>query len=172
MDEKTVSKFIESWGTMGSVWGINASMARIHALLIVSERPLSLDHIAKTLRISRGNASMCLKELRNWGVVRLVKEPGDRQDYYVTEPDVWKMFFAIARERKRREFDPVLTVVRETLSPLHKGASDIVRLRLKQMEDLLTTLNFIAERSLTNDKRARSVLSFLSRFVRKKNLKE
>jgi DNA-binding transcriptional regulator GbsR (MarR family) len=91
---------------MGSVWGVNTSTARVHALLMASDESLSLDDIASRLQISRGNASMCLKDLRNWGVVRLAKVPGDRRDYYVSEPDVWKMSFAIARERKRRPYAP------------------------------------------------------------------
>ena len=161
---QTIDKFIESWGVMGSVWGINASTARVHALLMVSEGPLSLDDIATKLAISRGNASMCLKELRNWGVVKLIKEPGDRRDYYVSESDVRKMFFAIARERKRREFDPLVEVVTTTLHSLREeadGHEDEVQARLNQMEELLMTLKLIAERFLGNEKMAESILPLL-----------
>jgi len=93
MNKDVADKFIDSWGEMGSLWGLNSSMARVHALLIVSEEPRSLDDIADRLKISRGNASMCLKELRAWGVIRRVKIAGDRRDFYVTVPDIWKMFF-------------------------------------------------------------------------------
>ncbi|MEE9613652.1 MAG: transcriptional regulator [Thermodesulfobacteriota bacterium] len=163
-DRKTVDRFVESWGMMGSVWGTNTSMARVHALLIVTEEPLSLDDIAKRLKMSRGNASMCLRELRNWTVVRLMKEPGDRQDYYVTEPDIWKVFVAIVKERKRREFDPVMETVREALPHMKKGSNAGVNARLKQMEEILATLDTIGERFLADEDKARYVLSFLSGF--------
>ena len=168
MAEKTeaIDKFIESWGVMGSVWGINASTARVHALLLTSEEPVSLDDIANRLAISRGNASMCLKELRNWKVVKLVKEPGDRRDYYLSESDVQKMFFAIAKERKRREFDPIVEVVETTLRALTRespGRQDKVPARLREMEKLLGTLKVVAERFLGNEKMATSILPFLLR---------
>ena len=168
MTSKTqaIDKFIESWGVMGSVWGINTSTARVHALLMISRGPLSLDDIAKRLGISRGNASMCLKELRSWRVIRLIKEPGDRRDYYVSESDVRKMFFAIARERKRREFDPLLEVVATTLHSLWErgdGREDEVQRRLKQMEELLMMLKVIAERFLGDEEMAESVLPLLLR---------
>lgn len=169
MEEKATEKFIESWGMLGSVWGINTSMARVHALLIVSEGPVSLDEAAKRLGISRGNASMCLRELRNWGVIKLVKKGGDRQDYYITEQDVWKMFFSIARERKRREFDPALEVVRDTISTLRSGADGEVESRLKEMEKMLVTLDGIAEKTLASDELARYALNMLSKLPWKKD---
>lgn len=153
---------MDAWGQMGSLWGLNTSMARVHALLIVSEDPLSLDAIAHRLQISRGNASMCLKELRNWGVVRRVKVRGDRRDYYLTEPEVWKMFFAIARERKRRELDPVLAALRELLGTLPQGASGQAVKRLKEMKDLLATLDAVASQVLAQEENARSALAFLA----------
>jgi len=161
---EALKKFVETWGTMGSMWGINASTARVHALLIASDDPLSLDEIAKHLKISRGNASMCLKELRNWDVIRLTKQPGDRRDYYVSESDAWKMFFAIIRERKRREFDPLVNVVKETLDSLREGVGSNVQPRLKRMEELLNTLNQISTRLLANEKTAHSVLLLLTGF--------
>ncbi len=169
MDE-ALSKFIESWGLMGSIWGINPSVARVHALLIASDEPVSLDVIANSLKISRGNASMSLRDLRNWGIVKLVKEPGDRQDYYVTVPDIWKIFIAITKERKRREFDPTLEVVRETLSNLHKGSPRAVKKRLEDMEKLLATFDMIGNKFLVDENKAKYVLSFLSKFsgVKKK----
>lgn len=168
MDKEIIDKFIESWGRMGAVWGINTSTARVHALLIVAEEPLSLDDIAKQLKISRGNASMCLRELRNWTIVKLVKKPGDRQDYYETESDIWKIFIAIAKERKRREFDPVLDVVKDTLLHLQKNSLGNVKSRLEQMGELLTILNVIAERFLADEDKARYVLSFLSNFSKER----
>ena len=163
MDNAAIDRFIESWGMMGSIWGINASMARVHALLIATEEAISLDDIATRLKISRGNASMSLRELRNWNIVHLVKKPGDRQDYYVTESDIWKIFVLITKERKRREFDPVMEVVSETISGLKKDSSDSVTGRLKDMEKLLSTMNTLGERFLTDEGKIRYVFSVLSK---------
>jgi len=166
MDAAVLDKFIETWGMMGSVWGISVSVARVHALLIASDEPISLDDIAGRLRISRGNASMSLKELKNWGIVRLVKVPGDRSDYYVTEPDMWKVFIVIAKERKRREFDPVLELVKETLPGLGKGSPGAVTRRLTELDRLLSTLDLVGETSLADEARARAILSLVSNFTR------
>lgn len=161
---KAIDKFIDSWGTMGSVWGINTSTARVHALLMTAAPAMSLDEISERLGISRGNASMCLKELRGWGVIKLVKEPGDRRDYYVSESNIQKMLFSIARERKRREFDPIVEVVETTLRALRQeaaGREDEVQARLKQMEELLRTLKLAAELFLANEKMVDIVLPLL-----------
>lgn len=162
MSQDAVSLFVDAWGKMGSLWGVNASTARIHALLIATNEPLSLDQISERLKISRGNASMCLKELKGWGVVQLEKELGDRKDYYVTEPDVWKMFFAIARERKRRELDPAVLAVREVVAAMGEGDDGPARQRMKQMEDLLGTMSTVAEQVFGDEARAKYLLSFLS----------
>lgn len=160
MDERTRERFIDTWGQMGSLWGINASTARIHALLMASEENLSLDEIASRLNISRGNASMCLKDLRNWGVIRKIKLGGDRRDYYVTEPDVWKMFFAIARERKRRELDPAVAAARSILDGVDEQSE--VGKRMTELTDLLNTLNRIADRVLEDPDKAKFLISLLS----------
>lgn len=168
MSDKALEKFVESWGMMGTIWGVNNSVARVHALMIASEEPLSLDDIAAELKISRGNANMCLRELRNWGVIRLVKIPGDRHDYYVTEEDIWKISFAIARERKRREFDPALRVVSETLLDVRKGSSATVERRLKEMKSFLSTVDMISERLFNNERLARKAVALLTSFTKKK----
>src|SRR5512140_2721475 len=135
----TAQQFVEAWGAMGALWGINRSVARVHALLMATEEPLSLDEIAEKLQISKGNASMSLRELRTFGVVRQIEVPADRRDFYVTEPDVWTMFFRIMKERKRREFDPALEAVQRLAgSP---GATGAVRGRLEQMAELLATMD-------------------------------
>lgn len=161
MTKEPLQRFVDAWGAMGSVWGVNASLARVHALLLVTEEPVGLDDIAKALGISRGNACMCLRELRSWGVIRLVKTRGDRRDYYVTEPDVWAMFFAILRERKRREFDPALEAVRETVGAL--GSKGGAAKRLRQMEQLMTALDGVAGKMLGNEKTARMLMSLASK---------
>ncbi|MBT3224225.1 MAG: ArsR family transcriptional regulator [Proteobacteria bacterium] len=146
---------------MGVLWGINRSMARVHALLIVSHEPIGLEEVCEELEISRGNASMCLKELRNWGVARRVHISGDRRDYYVTESDVWSMFFKILVQRKKREFDPALQTVREALTTLDDSTNSDVGARLSQMEDLLSTIDSVTERFLIDEGSSRSMLRFL-----------
>ncbi len=157
---ETLREFVEAWGAMGSLWGINRSVARVHALLMASDRALSLDEIADGLQMSKGNASMSLRELRTFGVVRQVEEPGDRRDFYVTEPDVWTMFFRILRERKRREFDPAVEAIRTLVE--RAGAAGEVRARLEQMADLLDTADGVMARFLKDPQSSRAALAFLA----------
>jgi DNA-binding transcriptional regulator GbsR (MarR family) len=155
-----VQRFVEAWGAMGSIWGINRSVARVHALLMASDEALSLEEIADRLKISKGNASMSLRELRTFGVVRQVEVPADRRDFYVTEPDVWTMFFRILKERKRREFDPAVDAIRGLVG--ETTASGAVRQRLAQMADLLTTMESVANRFLQDPQSSRSALAFVA----------
>jgi HTH-type transcriptional regulator, glycine betaine synthesis regulator len=156
----TLREFVEAWGAMGSLWGINRSVARVHALLMASDGPLSLDEIAERLRMSKGNASMSLRDLRTFGVVRQVEAPGDRRDFYVTEPDVWTMFFRILKERKRREFDPALEAIRGLVE--RAGAGGAVRERLAQMADLLSTADGVMARFLEDPQTSRAALAFMA----------
>lgn len=167
MKREPVETFIESWGTMGALWGINRSMARIQALLIVSEEPLHLDQIAETLSISRGNASMSLKELRNWGVIHRVHVAGDRRDYFVPESDMWTMFFRIGKERKRREFDPVLSSLRALLAKENAVQGARSRARLVQAEAIASTVNRMAEIALADEGKARNIFGFFTEFLLK-----
>ena len=106
-------KFILHWGEMGTRWGVNRTVAQIHALLYLSPDPLPAEEIAATLGVARSNVSTSLRELEGWGIVRVVHLLGDRRDHFVSLPDVWEMFRIIAQERKRREVDPTLAVLRE-----------------------------------------------------------
>ena len=106
-------KFVAQWGALGTAWGINRTMAQIHALLLTSEEPLCTDQVMEALQISRGNANTNLRELVSWGIVDSVVVRGDRKDYYAAEKDVWKIFCTIARERKRREIEPALRLLGE-----------------------------------------------------------
>ena len=108
-------EFITQWGAMGSAWGINRTMAQIHALLLVSNRPLSTDEIMEELRISRGNANMNLRDLAGWSLIRIVIRKGERKEYFEAEKDVWKMFCTIVRERKRREIRPAINVLKDCI---------------------------------------------------------
>ena len=95
-------EFIAQWGALGSAWGINRTMAQIHALLMISPQPLSTDDIMEDLQISRGNAHTNLRELTGWGLIRSVIRKGERKEYFEAEKDVWKIFCIVTRERKRR----------------------------------------------------------------------
>jgi DNA-binding transcriptional regulator GbsR (MarR family) len=106
-------EFVTQWGAMGSAWGINRTMAQIHALLLVSNLPLSTDEIMDDLRISRGNANMNLRDLVGWGLIRSVIRKGERKEYFEAEKDVWKMFCTIVRERKRREIRPAINMLKD-----------------------------------------------------------
>ncbi len=111
--------FVNQWGAMGSSWGINRTMAQIHALLLVSPEPLCTDDIMEALHISRGNANTNLRELVGWGLIKSVIRKGERKEFFEAEKDMWKMFCTIARERKRREIAPALEVL--------EGCSDKTR---------------------------------------------
>ncbi len=104
-------EFVSQWGAIGSAWGINRTMAQIHALLITSPQALGTDEIMEELRISRGNANTNLRDLTGWGLVRVVLRKGERREYFEAEKDVWRMFCIIARERKRREILPAIEVL-------------------------------------------------------------
>ena len=105
--------FILHWGEMGTRWGVNRTVAQIHALLYLSEKPLHAEEITDTLSVARSNVSTSLKELQGWGIVKVVHVLGDRRAHYESMTDVWEMFQVILDERKKRECDPTLAVLRE-----------------------------------------------------------
>ena len=109
-------KFVLHWGEMGTRWGINRTVAQIHALLYLSPKPLNAEEISDTLAVARSNVSNSLRELQNWGLAKIVHVLGDRRDHFETLKDVWAMFQIILRERKRREVDPSLALLRGALT--------------------------------------------------------
>lgn len=111
--EEAKQQFIQNWGVLGSQWGINRTMAQIHALLLVSPDPLSADDIMAQLQISRGNTNMNVRDLMDWGIVEKVLKPGERKEFFVAEKDIWKVAMRIVKERKRREVEPILNVLNE-----------------------------------------------------------
>lgn len=116
-DLKSVEdQFILAWGRMSAAWGINRTMAQIHALLLISGRPYSMDQIIERLHISRGNASMNLRDLCDWGLITRFRNPGDRKDIYQCQGDILDMIVRVIRERKRREIDPTFGVIRDCLA--------------------------------------------------------
>lgn len=126
---------------MGTRWGINRTVAQIHALLYVAPHPLTADEIQATLRIARSNVSTSLRELQGWGIIRVSRDLGDRKDRFESIRDVWEMFRIIAEERKRREVDPTLAVLRESVAELRRmpGEREATR-RLGDLLDLMETL--------------------------------
>ena len=109
-------KFVLHWGEMGTRWGINRTVAQIHALLFVSPKPLNAEEIAETLAVARSNVSTSLKELQGWRIVRLVHVLGDKRDHFESMRDVWEMFRVVLDERKRREIDPTIALLEECLA--------------------------------------------------------
>src|SRR5438046_4919889 len=116
-------KFVLHWGEMGTRWGINRTVAQVHALLFLSEKPIPAGQIAKTLSVARSNVSTSLRELQNWGIIRIVHVLGDRRDHFESMKEVWEMFRIILNERKRREIDPTLIVLRECIADAEKARS-------------------------------------------------
>jgi HTH-type transcriptional regulator, glycine betaine synthesis regulator len=158
-------RFVDVWGSMGVLWGINRSMARIHAYIMISPTPVTLDEVAERLNISKGNASMSLNELRNWGVIQRLHQSGDRRDFYCAEPDSWKMIFNIAKERKKREFDPALNALRDLLSEGAMEKMPQVAERLTELEKLMTTFDRVAAKFFSDEKHSHSVMNFVNLFL-------
>jgi DNA-binding transcriptional regulator GbsR (MarR family) len=134
---KIKEKFILHWGEMGSLWGINRTMAQVHALLFISPEPLCANDIMAELQISRGNVSMALRELIAWGIVNRVHIKGERREFYTTEKDVWTLFRIIARERKKREVDPTIEVLRESVNKLNQMPDEDGNYEREQLKNLL-----------------------------------
>ena len=109
-------KFILHWGEMGTRWGINRTVAQIHALLFISPKPLNAEDIAQALSVARSNVSSSLKELQGWGIVKRVHVLGDSRDHFESMKDVWEMFRVVMDERKKREFDPTERLIRECIA--------------------------------------------------------
>jgi len=143
-------KFILHWGEMGTKWGINRTVAQVHALLFLSPHPVPADEISATLSVARSNVSTSLRELQGWGIVRVVHVLGDRRDHFETTKDVWEIFRTVAEERKRREIDPTLRALAECVQELKNGppGEAYTRERLESMLDFLTTMTGLFEEVL------------------------
>jgi DNA-binding transcriptional regulator GbsR (MarR family) len=122
-------KFVLHWGEMGTRWGINRTVAQIHALLYISPKPLHAEEIAETLGVARSNVSTSLKELQGWGIVKLVHVLDDKRDHFESLKDVWEMFRTVLDERKRREIDPTVALLRECASQAKTGSHTEERVR-------------------------------------------
>jgi len=146
-------RFVRTWGQMAGAWGISRTMAEVHALLYITSEPLNTDDIMARLEISRGNASMSLRSLLDWGIVHRTHKKGDRKEYFQAEQDVWTLFRAIVRERLRREVEPLLASLHEIrdLTPdkpddATADQAQACRLRLDAMLEFFGILEALASR--------------------------
>jgi len=117
-------KFILHWGEMGTKWGINRTVAQVHALLYISPEPLNAEQITDTLQVARSNISTSLRELQSWGIINVVQKLGDRRDYFQSVGDVWEMLRIILKERKRREVDPTIEMLQACVSEAESKRED------------------------------------------------
>src|SRR4051812_35149690 len=163
-------QFVDLWRRMSSLWGISPTMAEIHGLLYITGAALSMDDIMARLSISRGNVSMNLSKLAEWGLVRRVHKRGDRRDYYESLSDVWEMFTLVAAGRKRREIDPMLNTLRQCrdqLAPvaLPGGSGQQVEERRRRVNDLLAFLALVdalAQRFFESHSSLRTAIELLA----------
>jgi DNA-binding transcriptional regulator GbsR (MarR family) len=139
----TEQKFILHWGEMGARWGVNRTVAQIHALLFLANRPLTAEDIAESLVVARSNVSNSLKELQSWNLIRVSHLMGDRRDHFVALQDVWEIFRVIVEERKRREIDPTLTVLRECAIEGSRDAA-LEPASLARMNEVLDFLDMLS----------------------------
>ncbi len=144
-------KFIRTWGEMASCWGINKTMARVHALLIASDAALSTDEIMAELAISRGNANMNLRALVDWSLIRRVSVGSERKEYFQAEKDVWNMCCRIARERKKREIEPVIGALEECI---RESGDPAFGKKMAELLELVKTLDFVLGKLAQQEKNA------------------
>jgi len=166
--EKVEDDFVELWNNMASLWGISPTMARIHGLLYITGASLSMDDIMARLGISRGNVSMNLSKLVEWGLVRRVHKRGDRREYYQSLSDVWEMFTLVASQRKRREIDPILSTLRRcrdelTADPAAGTAAAQDRLRrIHELLKFVTLMDSLAQRFFESQRGLREAFERLA----------
>ncbi|CAL2092450.1 GbsR/MarR family transcriptional regulator [Tenacibaculum sp. 190524A05c] len=146
-------KYIHTWGSLATSWGINKTMAQVHALLLVSTKPLSADEIMEALKISRGNVNMNVRALIDWGIVRKEFVVGERKEFFVADKDIWELFKQVTKERKKREIEPVLRILDELKSGVEENSEEAESFK-KLMNDLssvTTTVNGILDKAIRAD---------------------
>ncbi|MEM6884357.1 MAG: transcriptional regulator [Verrucomicrobiota bacterium] len=142
-------EFVTQWGAIGNSWGVNRTMAQIHALLMVTPDPMSTDQVMEELKISRGNANMNLRELVGWGLIRSIVRKGERKEFFEAEKDVWKIFCIVTRERKRREIDPVQDVLhrcQDQTAGLKGTEAETFQKQIKELSDFVATTSRIMDK--------------------------
>jgi DNA-binding transcriptional regulator GbsR (MarR family) len=137
-----MKRFVLHWGEMGTRWGVNRTVAQVHALLYLSPAPLPAEEIAETLSVARSNVSTSLKELQSWGLVTIAHVLGDRRDHFAARADTWDILLTILEQRKRREIEPTLAVLQECVAEMEKDRATPtdVKARIESMRDFLTNL--------------------------------
>jgi DNA-binding transcriptional regulator GbsR (MarR family) len=165
-------RFVDLWDNMSALWGISPTMARIHGLLYLTGDALCMDEIMERLGISRGNVSMNLNKLTEWGLVRRAHKRGDRRDYYESLHDIWEMFTLVANQRKRREIDPILSTLRRCRDDLDRagaqageaeaaGRAERLR-RVNDLLDILTLIDGLAHRFFEGNQGLRTAMDLLA----------
>lgn len=151
LDEAKI-KYIQTWGSLATSWGINKTMAQVHALLLVSTKPLSAEDIMETLQISRGNVNMNVRALIDWGIVRKEFVVGERKEFFVADKDIWELFKQITKERKKREIEPVLKVLEE-LQQVDETSDEANEFKqvLNDLSKVTTTVNGILDKAIKAD---------------------
>ncbi|MGG8495514.1 GbsR/MarR family transcriptional regulator [Tenacibaculum sp. TC6] len=160
-------KYIQTWGSLATSWGINKTMAQVHALLLSSTKPLSADEIMEALKISRGNVNMNVRALIDWGIVRKEIIPGERKEFFVADKDIWELFKQVTKERKRREVEPVLKVLEELKNEVKEESEEAEEFK-KLMNDLANvtnTVNGILDKAIKADEHW--LLSNLTKIIKK-----
>jgi DNA-binding transcriptional regulator GbsR (MarR family) len=135
-------ELIQAWGNLGSSWGLNKTMAQIHALLMISPKPLSTEEIMEELSISRGNANMNIRALLDWGIAYRILVPGERKEYFKSEKDVWSLARQVVKERRKRELEPILKTLR-AVSDVESDGTD----ETKELKRMVKDLKSFGERS-------------------------
>ena len=150
--EEAKIKYIQTWGSLATSWGINKTMAQVHALLLVSVKPLSAEEIMEALQISRGNVNMNVRALIDWRIVRKEFVVGERKEFFVADKDIWELFKQITKERKKREIEPVLRVLDE-LQHIDDNSYDAVQFKkvLRDLSSVTTTVNGILDKAIRAD---------------------
>ncbi|WP_281846975.1 GbsR/MarR family transcriptional regulator [Olleya namhaensis] len=163
--QEAKDKFISTWGSLGSLWGINKAMAQIQALLFISTKPLSMEEIMEDLKISRGNTSMNLRQLMDWGIVTKTLVAGERKEFFTTEKDVQELARIIAVERSRREIKPVVKVLSDVSSIADDGTAKTQELikQTKALHELTETMDVMINK-LVNQKQNWITKSLLKLF--------
>lgn len=164
----SLSRFVLHWGEMGTRWGVNRSVAQIHALLYITGRPMHAEEIVETLNVARSNVSNSLRELQGWGLVKLVHIAGDRRDHFETSKHVWDLLRAIVRERQRREVMPTIAMLRELLADgaMSREPAE-AKLRMQETLELLETLTAWSDEMLELDSETLTTLLKLGAKIKK-----
>jgi DNA-binding transcriptional regulator GbsR (MarR family) len=164
--DEAKNKYIQTWGSLATSWGINKTMAQVHALLLVSTKPLSAEDIMEILQISRGNVNMNVRALIDWGIVTKEFIVGERKEFFVADKDIWELFKQITKERKKREIEPIIKVLQE-LQQVDDTSYEALQFKkvLGDLSAVTTTVNSILDKAIKADEHW--LLSNFTKIVKK-----